>query len=122
VKYADPTTQLVVEVPVRDLQVSLDFYRDLGFDVVRENTGFAVLAWEGHQLFLVHKADHEPPAVRHANVRVMVPDVDRHWETAQAKGLPVVTPIDDRDYGLRDFTLADPDGFGIRFGTWLHDL
>ena len=21
------------------------------------------------------------------------------------------------DYGLRDFTIADPDGFGVRFGT-----
>jgi hypothetical protein len=25
--------------------------------------------------------------------------------------------VADRDYGLRDFTIADPDGFGIRFAT-----
>jgi catechol 2,3-dioxygenase-like lactoylglutathione lyase family enzyme len=122
VKYADPTTQLVVEVPVRDLKASLDFYRDLGFDVVRENADFAVLAWEGHQLFLVHQPDLQPLAFGHANVRVMVPDVDRRWEAARVKGLRILVPIDDRDYGLRDFTLADPDGFGVRFGTWLHDL
>lgn len=29
----------------------------------------------------------------------------------------VLAPISDRYYGLRDFTVADPDGFGIRFGT-----
>jgi hypothetical protein len=29
----------------------------------------------------------------------------------------VLAPIADRDYGLRDFTIADPDGFGVRFGT-----
>jgi hypothetical protein len=37
-------------------------------------------------------------------------------------GCDLSLAIDDRDYGLRDFTLADPDGFGVRFGTWLHDL
>jgi hypothetical protein len=29
----------------------------------------------------------------------------------------VLAPIADREYGLRDFTIADPDGFGVRFGT-----
>jgi hypothetical protein len=28
-------------------------------------------------------------------------------------------PVSDRYYGLRDFTIADPDGFGIRFATVL---
>jgi hypothetical protein len=32
-------------------------------------------------------------------------------------GARVLAPIADRDYGLRDFTIADPDGFGIRFAT-----
>jgi hypothetical protein len=35
----------------------------------------------------------------------------------QAAGVPVVVPIGDRGYGLRDFTVADPDGFGIRFAS-----
>jgi len=28
-------------------------------------------------------------------------------------------PLGDRYYGLRDFTLADPDGFGVRFASML---
>jgi len=66
--------------------------------------------------------DIEPSEAEHANLRVLVPDVDHHWEAAQERGLRIVTPIGDHDYGLRDFTVADPDGFGVRFGTWLHDL
>jgi len=31
----------------------------------------------------------------------------------------VIKPIGDRDYGLRDFTVTDPDGFGLRFGARL---
>ena len=34
----------------------------------------------------------------------------------------VIKPIADRYYGLRDFTIADPDGFGLRFGTSLSPL
>ena len=26
-------------------------------------------------------------------------------------------PLEDRYYGLKDFIIADPDGFGVRFGT-----
>jgi len=37
----------------------------------------------------------------------------------QQLGARVIKPIADRYYGLRDFTIADPDGFGLRFGTRL---
>ena len=48
---------------------------------------------------------------------VMVRDVNAAWERAQAMGVPVAQPIGDRSYGLRDFTVIDPDGFGVRFGV-----
>jgi uncharacterized glyoxalase superfamily protein PhnB len=47
----------------------------------------------------------------------MVADVDAWWRRAVGMGARVLAPIADRDYGLRDFTIADPDGFGVRFGT-----
>jgi hypothetical protein len=34
-----------------------------------------------------------------------------------AMGAPVIAPLADRDYGLRDLTIADPNGFGVRFDT-----
>ncbi len=49
----------------------------------------------------------------------MVPNVDDIWELAEEIGATVLSPIEDRRYGLRDFTIVDPDGFGIRFGTRL---
>lgn len=117
-RYVDPTEQLVVEVFVADLDRSLSFYEDLGFERVRASDGFAVLTWEDHQLYLDERSDPpEAPSSPPANVRVMVPDADAHWERFRELGIPVVAPIDDRAYGLRDFTVADPDGFGVRFGT-----
>jgi uncharacterized glyoxalase superfamily protein PhnB len=49
----------------------------------------------------------------------MVPDVDDCWDRANQLGARVVVPIGDRYYGLRDFTIADPDGFGVRFASLL---
>lgn len=117
--YADPTRQLVVEIFVRDIARSRAFYEHLGFEVVGDKGSFVSLAWEGCQLFLDERPDlPPPPAYPVANVRVMVPDVDACWERARKVDAVVLAPIADRGYGLRDFTILDPDGFGVRFGTW----
>ena len=119
-RYVDPTEQLVAELLIGDLTRSLAFYRALGFDLIREEERFAVLAWEGHYLFL-QQGDHapDPRAAAAINVRVMVPDVDQVWQRASELASRVVVPIGDRHYGLRDFTVADPDGFELRFATRL---
>ena len=119
----ESTAQLVVEVYVRDLERSLTFYRALGFDLVRRTGGFAVVKWATHILFLDEQPDlPELTGRARANVRVMVPNVDTVWERAQALGLTVAAPIADRPYGLRDFTVLDPDGFGLRFASSLPEL
>lgn len=108
--YAEPTAQLVVEVHVRDLKRSVEFYR----------SRFCVLAWDSRQLFLDEASDlPAAPGLPSANVRVMVPDVDKFWELAKSMKARIVAPLADRPYGLRDFTVADPDGFGLRFGSWI---
>jgi|SRR6266446_6535228 len=111
--YVDPTEQLVTEIVVRDMQRDGDFVE---------------LTWENHRLFLaVLSAFHDvpqielsvPPRFPRVNVRVMVPDVDHYWKLANEIGAQIVVPIADRYYGLRDFIIADPDGFGVRFASML---
>jgi catechol 2,3-dioxygenase-like lactoylglutathione lyase family enzyme len=118
--YVPPTEQLVTEIFVRDLEASVAFYEKLGFKLLRKQGGFAELAWEGHKLFLDQRAKLPPvPDFPAANVRVMVPDVDAFWKRCNEMKARVVAPIGDRYYGLRDFTVADPDGYGVRFGSLL---
>ncbi len=116
-----PFSQLVVEVFVRDLEHSLQFYESLGFRRVEMHARFASLAFEHHLLFLDERPGlgETPPGGPRANVRIMIPDVDAAWARAQALGAPVAQPLADRSYGLRDFTIVDPDGFGVRFATRL---
>jgi catechol 2,3-dioxygenase-like lactoylglutathione lyase family enzyme len=118
--YVPATEQLVVEVYARDLPRSIAFYQALGFEVLSVEPDFVVLTWENHQFFLEARSDlPAPTGYPKANMRIMVPDVDRYWAIAQQLGAPVIKPIADRYYGLRDFTIADPDGLGLRFGTRL---
>lgn len=116
--HVDATEQLVVEVFVRDMARARAFYERLGFTLIEDKGDFVAYGWEGHQFYLDERPDlPPPPAFPQANVRVMVPNVDRYWELVTAMAAPVVAPIADRNYGLRDFTIADPDGFGLRFAS-----
>lgn len=110
----------MVEIFVRDIRRSTGFYRSLGFELLRDSGTFVELTWEGHKLFLDERADLPPPGAHpQANVRVLVADVEAWWERAQRLDAAVLQPIADRPYGLRDFTVLDPDGFGLRFATRL---
>jgi len=120
--YVPPTQQLVVEIFVHDAARAKNFYQQLGFEVSEDRGTFVVLTWEGHELFLDERSGlTTPPSMPQANVRVMVTDVDAYWARAQAIGAHVLAPIADRDYGLRDFTILDSDGFGLRFGSRLNN-
>ncbi|HEY3037549.1 MAG TPA: VOC family protein [Pyrinomonadaceae bacterium] len=127
-RYVDPTEQLVTEIVVRDIRRSVDFYRRLGFELLRDGGDFVELTWEDHRLFLAELSAFRdargaalttPPPFPIANVRVMVPNVDEYWKLANEIGAQIIIPVADRYYGLRDFTIADPDGFGLRFGSVL---
>jgi len=126
--YVDSTLQLVTEILVANIARSTEFYKRLGFEVARDGGDFVELSWEGSFLYLAEasafrdvedKRAPERPTIPLANVRVMVSDVDRLWTLVNEVGAPVLIPIEDRYYGLRDFTIVDPDGFGVRFASLL---
>lgn len=115
---AELAEQLVVEILIHDLDRSLAFYTALGFTLERRDGGFAALRWGTRWLFLDQHNDLPPlhgPA--RANVRILTADVDQLWDLVQRLGLPVTRPVANRDYGLRDFAVRDPDGFELRFAT-----
>ncbi len=115
---APPEDQLVLELFVRDFGRAMAFYEALGFAVERREADFAVLRFEGCGLLIQEiKRLGDVPRIPAANLRIMVADVDAKWEQAQSLGAKVFVPIADREYGLRDFIVLDPDGFGVRFAS-----
>lgn len=108
--------QLVVELPVSDLAASLAFYELAGFTIERSTPTFAALRWGETYLFLTVR-EGIVLGPHPANIRVVVDDLDLRFAAAQDRGCVVRYEPMDRPYGLRDFTILDPDGYELRFAT-----
>jgi catechol 2,3-dioxygenase-like lactoylglutathione lyase family enzyme len=130
------TPKLIPELDVDDLDRSLAFYvAVIGFSVVfsRPEDRFAYLDLDGVHLMLEElggsgryftNALLAPPYGRGVNFQIEVADVDALHERVRAAGFEVPIPIEDRWYrqdaienGNRQFVVADPDGYLLRFFT-----
>lgn len=113
---AELAAQLAIELPVARLAAAIAFYQQAGFQLERRTETFAALQIDGRYLLLTHspaaQASVTPP-----NLRIMVADVERAFAHAQAQGWPIRQDLQDRGYGLRDFTVTDPDGHEVRFAA-----
>ncbi len=120
--------RLRIELFVDDIDASIRFYeRALGFRVTRREADYASLdagdAVLGLGSIAKLPADGEGPGftrtrlagVRGAGVEIVLevrdPDAVLAVENA---GYGVVEPMRDRPWGLRDFRVADPDGYYLR--------
>ncbi len=59
---------------------------------------------------------------RHSSVLVYVDDVDAHHEQAVAAGARIVSPPEDKPYGDRMYTAADPEEHHWHFATHVRDV
>ena len=128
------TPLLVPELDVSDLDHSLSVYVGvLGFRcrITRPEERFAYLVREGAHLMLeeaagpgrrFHTAPLERPFGRGMNLQIQVSDVNALYSSVQRAGLNVVIPLEERWYrqgqtkaGNRQFVVADPDGYLLRF-------
>jgi catechol 2,3-dioxygenase-like lactoylglutathione lyase family enzyme len=126
--------RLIPEFDVTDLDRSLAFYVALiGFRVLyeRPEERFAFLERDGAQLMLEEAAGPgrrfrtaplERPFGRGVNFQIEVADVDALYRRIRTAELDPVIPIeerwhrrDDMELGARQFTIADPDGYLLRF-------
>jgi uncharacterized glyoxalase superfamily protein PhnB len=60
----------------------------------------------------------EVGGVETRSVYVVVPDADAVYARAQAAGATIVRPIENMEYGSREFTVKDPEGHSWSVGTY----
>ena len=126
---------LIPEFAVTDIAASLDFYVGrLGFtlDYERPREGFAFLSLGGAQLMLdqiglgrtFRAAPLEPPLGRGCNLQISVdPELyDGLLGALDAAGTPLFLAPEEKNYARgpveyrrRQFVVADPDGYLLRF-------
>ena len=128
------TAPLVPELDVSDLDASLAFYVGvLGFSVryERPEERFAYLKRDGAELMLeeadgpgrrFHTAPLEAPFGRGMNLQIQVTEVAELLAAVREAGAEVVVDLEERWYrrkdlevGNRQFVVADPDGYLLRF-------
>jgi catechol 2,3-dioxygenase-like lactoylglutathione lyase family enzyme len=108
-------------LPVADIEQASAFYTRAGFDVRSyEGGGFAFVSYEDESLFDLDPADAFDVSANRAGCYLVVPDADAWHLRLIGAGLSV-TDIGDQPWGMREFTLTDPDGNHIRIGHGIED-
>jgi uncharacterized glyoxalase superfamily protein PhnB len=104
---------------VKDIRRSLFFYTTLlGFHCVNQREHWATLEKDGIELML------SLPNAREGCDKMQFTGsfyfrcakVDQWWEVLRDKA-PIVYPIENFDYGMREFAIRDLDGYILQFGA-----
>lgn len=126
---------LVPELSVSDFAASLDFYVGLlGWQLVydRPEEGFAYLRLHGAELMIdaldrgrnfdVTLTPRDRPFGRGINLEINVPSIAPLLSALAAASYPLLLPVEEKWYrqsdgeiGQRQFIVADPDGYYLRF-------
>ena len=130
-------TEVTIRGPVpvlftNDMQQAIAYYRDtLGFTLAaampdddpswcflrRDKAAIMLLGSHEHDDDEGHEDDHEHPAAPGVNSLYFYPDnVDALWNQLKDK-VEVEVPLEDMDYGMREFTIRDPNGYALNFGS-----
>lgn len=103
-------------LPAIDMPATIAFYESAGFDVESYDGGFAFVQFEDDRVFDLDHAPDINSARNGAGCFLTVPDSDAWHARLAGAGLPV-TPIEDKPWGMREFTLTDPNVNHVRIGS-----
>ena len=105
---------------VHELQASVRFYVEaLDFSVVAEHPGWVFVLKDDCMIMLGECPDDLAPAALGSHsyyAYLMVDDADGYRARVEAHAPGACGPIDDKPWGMREFTLTDPFGNHIRIG------
>lgn len=101
---------------VPDIRAAVDFYTTrLGFQcsfLYGEPPAFAGVNLGEMQMFL----QEGPPSPQGCSVFFVVGDADALHDYHRGNGVEIAASIDDRPYGIRDYSVRDLNGYSLTFG------
>ena len=115
---------------VRDVKKTIDFYTNsLGFKLGMTfpdaaNPEYADLTKDGMTLMFIPAQDLGIGEAEKRGVGVNLymqidGDIDEYYQELKQRGAPIATDIKDEPYGIRDFSVVDPDGYELTFNQAL---
>lgn len=100
------------------MDAAIAFYEKVGFDVRRYEGGdYSFVTVDDESVFDLDQVDKPlDAATNSAACYLIVSNVDEWYERFTNLAL-VVTPLKDKPSEMREFTLTDPSGNSLRFGS-----
>jgi len=109
-------------LPVPDVQASVAFYTEkLGFELGfrwGDPPTMAGVNLGQAQIFL----EEGTPSPGGCNLYFVVGDADGLFEFQTSNGVEVVSPPEDKPYGLRDYRIRDIHGYELAFGHYVYNV
>lgn len=113
----------------KNLKETISFYETvLGFKSRSNFPNFVALTRENVEIMFIvpqdepedckdpnDKKEFFPRAMLTGNIFIVMEEVDKLWESVKDKAT-IKTPIDDREYHMRDFSILDNNGYELVFG------
>lgn len=116
--------QIQPGLAVSDLPAAIEFYvKKLGFELAftwGEPPTFAGLSLGKVQIFIGQGTP--TPNSRTAAAHFVVGDADALYEFHRANGVEIAEGIDDRPYGIRDYSVRDLYGYHLVFGHYSYNF
>ena len=105
---------------VKDLAVSADYFVDkLGFDRDFTAPGWEFLSFGIFKVMLGECSDAmwaRETGDHSYFAHALVENVDEVFSECRTNGADILSPVSNKPWGLREFTVATPDGHRITFG------
>lgn len=102
-------------LPVADMLDAVRLCEAAGFEVQRYDEGFAFVHLNGQSVFDLDLIPGVDPSSNHAGCYIITNDVDAWHGRLLTAGLPV-SAVEDKPWGMHEFTLTGPSGSNIRIG------
>ncbi len=109
---------LIPMLTVTDVSASVSFYRDtLGFACANQMSGWASMSKDGVEIMFALPNAHIPferPQLT-GSLYLRCDDVDAVWQAVRDR-VEIVYPLENFDYGMREFAIRDNNGYLLQFG------
>ncbi|HJN30386.1 MAG TPA: VOC family protein [Candidatus Latescibacteria bacterium] len=112
---------LASQLRTTDLPRAIAFYTEtLGFDLAFTFGDFYAGIGVGDHLVHLKLVDDADPSIdfvrgEHLHLHITVEGIDATFERLAAADVKVVEPVADREWGMREFIIEDPDAHTIHF-------
>jgi catechol 2,3-dioxygenase-like lactoylglutathione lyase family enzyme len=112
-----PVDAALPVLPARDLAKTVAFYRDaLKFEAFPPLVDYAIVHRDGVE-FHFWRCD-QNALFGACSCYIRVSDVGRWWDEYRTLDLPKLWPLELKPWGMRQFSLLDPDGNRLDIGQF----